>query len=594
MYPDEFFGLLWKVAHSAIVSSLELEFAFWVVVLGLSVTLMALEPRFLRRPESAWDRLARRRWLSVALVGVAVLAIRAAMLPLVPIPEPIVHDEYSFILQAQTFAAGRVTNPPHPMWEHFETFHVNMLPTYEAMYPPAQGLFLAAGLLAFGHPWWGVWLSVGLMCAAVTWMLQAWMPPRWALLGGAFCMLRFGVFSYFMNSYCGGAVPALGGALLMGAAPRVWKRPAAGNAVVVALGLAILANSRPYEGLVLSLAPLLWMAVWLFRKPACRGAIFSRVVVPAAALLVLCGAGMLYYNWRGTGHALEMPYTANLRQYHISKPFLWQAAYPIPRYHHPIMRRFYLEQEYPGYLMSRSLWGLEELSKAKLNDYYDYYVWPLLLLFVPSLWIMLKSRRARLLAISALLLAAGMLLESWRPQAHYAAPVTCVVVAIALYGLRLLRTWRPLRLPAGTVISRAIVLLLLAWMLFPIAHVLVTPVNLQPWPGMLLAPQLDRARLQAQLQRTPGQHLVIVRNRASAGAGQDWIYNQPDIDRAKVVWARDMGAEKNEELLHYFATRRVWCVDQNDGIMRLQAYQEHTPEQILAAAGDLAPGEHRN
>ena len=186
------------------------------------------------------------------------------------------------------------------------------------------------------------------------------------------------------------------------------------------------------------------------------------------------------------------------------------------------------------------------------------------------------------------------MLESWRPQGHYAAPVTCVVVAIALYGLRLLRTWRPLRLPAGLMISRAIVLLLLVWMAFPIAHVLATPVNLEPWHGMLLAQQLDRARLQAQLERTPGQHLVIVRNRVSAGGGQDWIYNEPDIDHAKVVWARDMGEERNQELLRYFAARRVWCVDQNDGIMRLEAYQEHTPEQILAAAGGPAQGGHKN
>src|SRR5260370_6210749 len=129
-------------------------------------------------------RLARRRTFTVLLMGAAAPLLRLLMLPIVPIPEPARHDEFSHLLASEAFAAGGLTNPTHPMWRHFETFHVDWTRTYMSMYFPGQGLVLAVGRVLFGHPWFGVCLSVGLMCGAIGWMLQAWLPPGWALLGG--------------------------------------------------------------------------------------------------------------------------------------------------------------------------------------------------------------------------------------------------------------------------------------------------------------------------------------------------------------------------------------------------------------------------
>ena len=81
------------------------------------------------RIAESYVSIARRQWLACALVALLCLGVRAAMLPPWHVPQPGVHDEFSYMLAADTYASGRLTNPQHPLWEHFETFHVLEQPT---------------------------------------------------------------------------------------------------------------------------------------------------------------------------------------------------------------------------------------------------------------------------------------------------------------------------------------------------------------------------------------------------------------------------------------------------------------------------------
>jgi len=171
-------------------SLLLIEGGLTAILFAVAFVLPRLGSSLFTRIEQAFARIARRKRLSVLLIGSSVLVLRLAILPLCPIPLPFVQDDFSFLLAANTFVLGRLTNPTPLMWLHFESIQITMQPTYMSMYFPAQGLILAAGKVLFGHPWFGLLIVNTLFCAALCWMLQAWLPPTWALLGGIIAGLR--------------------------------------------------------------------------------------------------------------------------------------------------------------------------------------------------------------------------------------------------------------------------------------------------------------------------------------------------------------------------------------------------------------------
>jgi hypothetical protein len=525
--------------------------------------------------ESLFSQFARHSNLVLLSLFFGVIAIRVAVLPLLHVPVPGIHDEFSYLLMGDTFAHGRLANPPHPMWLSFETFHVNWLPTYSSIYPPAQGAILAFGQL-LGSPWIGVLFSTAAMCSAIAWMLQAWMPSRWALLGGALAVIKFGVASYWMNSYWGGAAAAIGGALVLGTLGRIPRRANAWHGALLGLGVAILANSRPYEGMLFCIPAAVWFIWWLARTnkiPSAHNAASSpaRIAVLISALIVLAtsAAFMGYYNWRLTGNALLMPHALRTRTYHSSALFLWEQSRPPLHYNNQQFEDFYNGWERENY---RHTWqDVWRVSTEKIDRGNHTFFWWGAILLAPGVPFVLRDKKMRLLLTTVFIGALGIFAVIWS-FAHYAAPFTCVIIALVVQSLRHLRAMTVGTFALGRWLSRAaILLLLIETALYP-AHRQCDPL------AWTCQGDPSRAAIQNRLSHEPGKHLIIVRYEPDHNIHDEWVYNGAEIDTAKVLWARELDVNQNSKLLAYFRDRTVWLVDPDNDNTELIPYSP--PESL--------------
>jgi hypothetical protein len=518
------------------------------IAIAVSFCWPNLGSKYIAQIERAFGRLARKRGLAVAVVGGTALLLRLALLPLCPIPNPFIPNDFSFLLASDTFASGRVTNPTPVMWKHFESIHITMKPTYMSMYFPAQGLVLAAGKVLLGRPWYGVLFSSALMCAAICWMLQAWLPATWALLGGFLAVLRLGLFSYWINTYSGGgSVAALGGALVLGALPRLMRTAMLRYAIMLSVGVILLATTRPYEGVLLCVPVAAVLAHWLLlgkNRPA--PALILRLAAAPLAMILAAGAWMGWYNYRAFGSPTTPPYAVNRATYAMAPYFVWQPQRPEPIYRHAEMRSFYYENELKDYKKIHSWSGFLPHTLLKAISAVLFFAGIVLLPPLIMLRRVLIDRRLRFLVMCAVVLAAGMVIEIFMVP-HYLAPFAPVFYAIGLQAMRHLRLWSPGGETVGLALVRMIVVLcvvlagLRAWAV-PL-HLRLSEWPASQWIDNWYGPAQfggERVHIAQELQQLPGKQLVIVRYSSNHNPSDEWVYNSADIDGAKVIWAQEM------------------------------------------------------
>ncbi len=528
------------------------------LVLAAALAAARLRPwlRVCAMAESRARRLADRPALTVGVLFAAVVLVRLALLPVWPAPQPVVHDEFSYLFAADTFLHGRLTNPIPPVPAAFETIHINVWPTWQSMYLPGTGLVLAAGQLA-GCAWIAVLLASAAFCASVFWMISGWLPRSCALLLAFLAALIACNGNWWFDNYFCIGLPALAGCLVLGSLPRILRRRRWRATIPLAAGLVILMLTRPLEGAVLALPCVLALMGVLSREGWKRIAVLSAAPLAAVAA---CGAWLGYYDWRGTGDPWLAPYAVNYRIYHITGPFIFSRRHPIPPYHHASMRADYVEWELAHYLWARHHpWRF--FTWKFLVDYHVFLLGCGFLL-VAGVALLLRRRRRGLMWAPLLALAAFCLetaLMAWRPAPQYGAPAAPLLLLLAGFGVFWLQRLRAQRLNGANLLRGYVLAELLLAASIGWGH-LFAGVN----PRQPFFATLDRPRIVHLLLSHPGRQLCLVRYATrNPGPDQDWLYNRADLANARIVWARSLSNASDRAVIAAFPGRHVWLVQPN-------------------------------
>lgn len=516
----------------------------------------------------------QRRSVCILFFALLSIFLNSVSVLINGIPKPRIHDEFSYILGAETFAQGRMTNPVHPLSEFFDTFHVISSPTRMSIYPPAQSLFLALGIILFGHPIAGVWISIALMCGVLCWMFYAWLPSRWAFVASFLVLLHLGFYTYWSHTYWGGAVAAIGGGLAFGGLRYFYLVPSKKFTFLIGLGYLILANSRPLEGFLLgiiitaALIPFVTSNNFTIIK---KVKLLSPMVILSLITVVQVG----FYNEKITGNPFSMPQRFLGEQLTTIPLFIWQKHPPEPElkcdwktdYIHNFVLPHYYEKlkKYPS-TVSQEL-------KNHINFYSGFFLLSIVLLTLP---VSLRDHWYLLSFISIIIIILfDVFFLNIDNQPHYLAPLSGVIFYCIAQSMRSVFSLKTDSYHTGKLLITNVFVIMVLISIFNLS------VN-RCRPGLFQKNQIQkewywyRADFEKRLKNQEGKHVVMVPYGPDHNIHKEWVYNAPIIDEAKVVWARYLDSEKNRKLFTYFHDRKFWIVLNENSIPELVQYIDKT------------------
>jgi hypothetical protein len=550
---------------------------------------------------------------------------------------PRVTDEFSYLVLSNALATGAVFQTPSLPAEFIDAPHVLTSPVYASKYFPAQSVFLAVGEAVWRRPVVGVWLSAACATFAMCWMLGGFMATRWAILGTALFALQYGIYSYWSQSYWGGMVPAMAGALLLGAAPRLVSSPSHSAAAAMAFGVALLVSSRPLEGAIVTLPIGVFLIRRYIQEPRPWGAlqIAAGPIVILAAVVALLAA----YSAKSTGRWWLVPYVAHEARYQNSPPLVFMSE-PGPRVYSSTSLRRYYERELDWYREQTTGRGFLRHASVKLAAWWMFYwsiplacpliigalrrggflrvsqwllvgcygvilafgpvegaAWGLFALIVAGCqWMVTYRAYSSEYVKLALAMIGCLLVENLCLKygfAHYFAPACGALVLVQTWSLASLHeaqnadpSSRSGRLRFSWAGATLVGILALELIFFAM-RVADGPGGLvvdDPKTEGLQVAEDDfskrRGRIVRELNGRNRRQLVFVRYGPEHVVAQEWVYNHADLGGAHITWVRELSNASNEALMNARPDHEVWVIDADDRrgvLMPLRTWAQDAP-----------------
>jgi len=156
-------------------------------------------------------------------------------------------------------------------------------------------------------------------------------------------------------------------------------------------------------------------------------------------------------------------------------------------------------------------------------------------------------------------------------QTHYFSPFTSLAVLLVVLGLRSLASL------FGQRAMKLVYVLIAIQLLINMLSISVKPSNwvsqstLAQGQGTGIDHSYTREQFKNVLMQKGGKHLVLVSYAPNQVFHNEWVFNNADIDKGPVVWARSMNEEDDAKLIAYFKDRLVW---------RITVNREHRPHKL--------------
>lgn len=231
---------------------------------------------------------------------------------------PAYHDEYSYLLQAETFAAGRWSYPSFEQHsELFDQMHVLNNGQFASRYFPGTGAWIAPFVL-LGHPWLGHQLAQALSAMLVFWIGRELSNAGTGFLAGLLYAFSPGLI-LFSNLLLGHHPTLVGLMFFQWAFLRMMRSPSIIAASCAGCGLSFAMLCRPMTAASVALPcgiAFAWWWIkgrWRLRKdntvPLSTSLKWRTVVVAGMGVPLVAGFTVLFVqNFEITGDPLKSPY----------------------------------------------------------------------------------------------------------------------------------------------------------------------------------------------------------------------------------------------------------------------------------------------